>query len=194
MYELTLVQNGFRATSAANAEAGLIAALELRPSLIVTDVGPPGRAAVFQMMHALRTERQTRLIPVIAVTGYDLPQRANTPAFERVLLKPVPPDALVDSVRTLLTRSALLRARGMRLHARIPHVLERSQRAIIRSLQLAQEHSWRLRCPHCGALLTHSVSRAASGELIEEYRPCRNGCGLFYYDPERQQLVGLLEP
>jgi CheY-like chemotaxis protein len=192
MYELAFALDGFRTVSTASAFEGFAAALDLEPAVIVTDLGPPGRSHAFEMLGWLHTDEQTRNIPVVAVTGYELTGEALRASFAHVLLKPVAPDALVASARAAAGRSAQLRDRAQRVRARIPDVLQRSHRALRRSAQLTQAHAAKLRCPRCKALLTRTFDRVTVGSTLRQYRPCRNGCGLFYYDPVTRRITPLL--
>jgi CheY-like chemotaxis protein len=58
-----------------------------------------------QLCRQLRADARTRDIPLIAVTGYDdrhYPDRAIKAGANRVLLKPLYGDVLLDEVRHLL--------------------------------------------------------------------------------------------
>ena len=192
IYELAFALEGFRTASSASAFEAFAAAQDLAPAVIVADVGPPGRTQTFEMLRWLRTNDETRRIPVVALTGYDLPVTGDAGArFERVLLKPVTPDALVASARSALSRSKVLQQRARRLPASRPTVLHRSPRALARSPRWAGAQTTRLRCPKCRALLTHAFKRV-SGSTLRQYRPCINGCGLFYYDPANRRMVPLV--
>lgn len=189
MYELAFTLDGFRTASTATAFEGFAAALDLAPAVIVADVGAPGRSQAFEMVSWLRRDTHTRDIPVVALTGYDLTAETDRSPFERILLKPVSPDALVLSARAAVVRAATLRARARRVPARMPDGLQRSSRAVARSAQPVSDHPARRRCPRCRAQLTYSFERVIAERSPRQYRPCRNGCGLFYYDPVAKRMI-----
>ncbi len=62
-----LERNGFTVMSAANAEDGIAAARQHRPSLILMDVIMPGTNG-FQATRALSRDPETQSIPIIIVT------------------------------------------------------------------------------------------------------------------------------
>ena len=190
MYELAFTLEGFRTAASASAFEGFAAAQDLAPALIVADVGPPGRTQAFEMLAWLRADEQTRNIPVVALNGYELSADTDWRSFERILLKPVAPDTLVASARAALRRSRELRERAGRLRATVPAVLQRSHRALARSAQVTQRHAVKLRCPRCRAFLTSSFVRVGGGRA-RQYRPCANGCGVFYFDPVSGRMMPL---
>jgi hypothetical protein len=47
-------------------------------------------------------------------------------------------------------------------------------------------------CPKCHKTLVFSERRSLEGTTFDYYSPCRNGCGLYCYDPSRRKMVTLV--
>jgi CheY-like chemotaxis protein len=105
LYRLVLDMAGYRAAEASDVEeAARITAL-LRPDIALCDWRlPDGDGLV--LASRLRTLPGTRRLPLVAVTGTTLRGDALTAAraagFERVLLKPALPDAILQTVQRIL--------------------------------------------------------------------------------------------
>jgi DNA-binding response OmpR family regulator len=192
MYELSLSHDGFWATGVGDTKDALDAARELRPDVIVTDIGLPGEIDVFSMLRTLRAQETTRHIPVIAVTGHDFSREPGLPRFAHVLLKPVSPAVLTTCIRQALQRSKELRARAARIRERTPVVVERSRRAVKRSLTLADAHPRVRRCPKCAAQLQYRETQTIQSISFDYFQPCPKGCGLFCYDRSQQRMITLI--
>jgi CheY-like chemotaxis protein len=99
-----LRSEGFLTDEAHNGFQAFDKAIQSRPSLILTDIAVPGIDGI-QLCRQLRADARTRDIPLIAVTGYDdrhYPDRVIKAGANRVLLKPLHADVLLDEVRHLL--------------------------------------------------------------------------------------------
>jgi CheY-like chemotaxis protein len=88
---------GYSPTEAASGEAALAAVQLAPPDLIVLDVRLHGMSGL-AVIDALRSRTSTRTIPVILLTGADLPDDDRRAAVVGFLQKPVPPDALAASI------------------------------------------------------------------------------------------------
>ncbi len=95
---------GFAVRGVGSGEEALRALAERRPDAVVTDVGMPGVGGL-EVAQAAKALDVT--LPVLVVTGYsaraDL-ARAEGKEIDRLLVKPVDPDALVAALRRLLPR------------------------------------------------------------------------------------------
>lgn len=97
---------GFRVTVASNANAALLHVRAEAPDLVLMDVNIPG-ANGYQVMQRLKTERHTRDIPVIFLTGSDSPQsreRASRHGAFEFLEKPCEPRMLLATIHRALGR------------------------------------------------------------------------------------------
>jgi CheY-like chemotaxis protein len=99
-----LGQCGFHVSVAHNAGDGLSAATELRPHIVLCDIGLPD-ADGYVVASVLRQARDTRSARLIAVTGFGAPadrRRALAAGFDAHLVKPVDPRVLLNELETTL--------------------------------------------------------------------------------------------
>jgi CheY-like chemotaxis protein len=99
MYDVVLGTSGFRVISASNALEALASVQVLRPDVVVTDLGLPGRLSGPGLIRALQADPALADIPILCVTGRD-PRDVRSMIGVQVpsLLKPVTPEALVRHV------------------------------------------------------------------------------------------------
>jgi CheY-like chemotaxis protein len=92
---------GFRVRLAKNGFEAMSLAVEIRPDVILMDLGLPGMDGLETTRH-LKRERSTMNIPIIAVTGQailpDL-ERLRVKGFADLLTKPCDPKELVSAIR-----------------------------------------------------------------------------------------------
>jgi CheY-like chemotaxis protein len=109
-YRECLVEAGFRTADAHNGRQALEKAEQLIPNVVLTDLAVPGMDG-FEFCHALQRSAATRHIPILAVTGraeyLDEPARFRRAGISQVLIKPCPPDRIVEELRRLLREAAL---------------------------------------------------------------------------------------
>jgi CheY-like chemotaxis protein len=89
---------------AADGEQALDAMRRRVPSLVITDYSLPGIDG-FELIRRMRTDRATRDVPVICLSGYGgrhHEQGAQAIGCDRVLEKPCMPDKLAEAARELL--------------------------------------------------------------------------------------------
>jgi DNA-binding response OmpR family regulator len=104
LYREVLSGRGYQVITARDGEAGLAAALALRPDLVVTDLALP-RLDGLELVRRLRRHPATRRSWIVMVTGRVEPrwQRAAIDAgCDAFLRKPCPLGELVHQVRRLL--------------------------------------------------------------------------------------------
>jgi len=92
--------SGFRVEVAENGYEGIEKAGRLSPAVILLDLSMPGIDG-FETARRLRADDQTRAIPIIAVTAYDLEthrQKAKEAGFDSFLAKPVTPQKLYSEI------------------------------------------------------------------------------------------------
>jgi CheY-like chemotaxis protein len=97
---------GYEVSTAADGAEALAQAEQLRPDVIVLDLEMPGISG-FEAARRLRHTRATHDIPLIAATGYSHHRQlslARDAGFDRVMVKPIDPDALVAEIEQLLDR------------------------------------------------------------------------------------------
>ena len=98
---LVLESAGFRVVEARNGFEGLRVAAETRPLVVLLDMVLPGIDG-WEIARLLRLDENTRHAVVIAVTalaGSEDQDRALLAGCDEVLTKPVPPTAMLDTVR-----------------------------------------------------------------------------------------------
>jgi two-component system, cell cycle response regulator DivK len=108
LYSEHLSQSGFRTAEAHNGHQALEKARELLPDVVLTDLAVPGMDG-FEFCRALQRFGETRMIPILAVTGHseylDQPDRFRDAGILRVLIKPCPPDLIEEELRRLIKES-----------------------------------------------------------------------------------------
>lgn len=105
LYCVLLQMAGYRVSAAASIRAAVAGARAVRPDLILTDwMLPDGTAHA--LCEALEGDPGTQNIPKLAVTGLSLDEDelafARAAGCERVMLKPVSPDALLAGIASAL--------------------------------------------------------------------------------------------
>jgi CheY-like chemotaxis protein len=104
LYVTVFAAKGFRTEAAHNGLQALEKANAISPDLILTDIAVPGIDGI-ELCRRLRANKLTEAIPLLAVTGYDdrhYPDRVLEAGANRVLLKPLHPETLIDEARRLL--------------------------------------------------------------------------------------------
>jgi DNA-binding response OmpR family regulator len=192
MYAIELRHSGYDVFEAADGQAGLSEARRLLPSVIVTDVVLPEFDGL-QLVAELRGDPSTRDVPVIVLTGFDQPAgiiaQARAAGAASVRIKPCLPEALLAEIQRLLERSRALKAMAAEVRQRADQVRARAIAALARASQFTTR-----RCPICGGELQPAAQVKAPGErhYFVHYRPCRNGCGSWYYDEVARRLIKLM--
>jgi two-component system CheB/CheR fusion protein len=98
------VQSGFEVKTAATGGEALALAATWAPAVIVLDLGLPDIDG-WQIARQLKGDAATMSIPLIALTGSDLPHErvsAMRAGCDRHLTKPCMPAALLDAIRRSL--------------------------------------------------------------------------------------------
>jgi twitching motility two-component system response regulator PilH len=101
--ERMLGGSGWRVATAPDGEAGLLAGREQRPEAIILDVMMP-RLNGFQACRQLKSDPETRGIPVVILTSKDQPADefwAREVGADAFLAKPVDLRSLVDLLQRL---------------------------------------------------------------------------------------------
>jgi CheY-like chemotaxis protein len=103
-----LQAEGYATVESETAEAGLEIARTRRPSLVLMDLHLPGMDGV-TALHALRADRLTSGIPVLAVTASAMPlEKAAMLAagFDGCFVKPLDVDEILAEVHRVLDRGS----------------------------------------------------------------------------------------
>ena len=86
---------------------GFTRACEIRPDLILTDLGLPSLDG-WEVIRRLKADTRTKQIPVVVITGRSTPELRDVAAklgCASLLTKPCMPDDLINEIeRTLVTR------------------------------------------------------------------------------------------
>ena len=104
LYAEYFALSGFRVAEASNGAEAVEKALELAPDVILMDLSLPGMDG-WEATRRLKANRQTKHIPVVALTSHALPgfsDSAKKAGCDAFVTKPCLPDTLVDEVRRLL--------------------------------------------------------------------------------------------
>lgn len=197
MYETYLSGAGYWVASAHSGADACTTFDELRPDIVVTDLGLPQRTAGLQFIDHVR-ERASDT-PVVVVTGAE---RSTVPhaivsRVTSILVKPVLPDRLESEVRSRLQHSHMLRERGREAQSRVQPLLDRSMRLLERSREITERvdgfaAAAAPRCPDCGEGLESLAEPASSPPLdaagYEYFAPCRRGCGHFFREAGGERI------
>jgi two-component system cell cycle response regulator DivK len=99
-----LKRTTYKLTEAHDGEAGVAAALEQRPDLILMDIQLPKISGI-EAMRRIRAEAATANTPIIAITSFALSgddQKAKEAGATAYLAKPYSPFDLLNLIRKLL--------------------------------------------------------------------------------------------
>ena len=104
IYTDVLEHAGYRVVTAADGEAGVHLACELKPDLILMDISMPVMDG-FLATRLLRADPCTRDIPIIAVTAHAMEgdrEAALSGGFDGYVPKPATPNVVLGEVRRRL--------------------------------------------------------------------------------------------
>ena len=104
MMAMLLDSFGTRVLQAADGAEGLEAARTHRPDIALVDIGLPGMDG-YEVARRLRADPATQGMRLVALTGYGLhedQQRALQAGFDLHLVKPVPPERLLEAIASCL--------------------------------------------------------------------------------------------
>jgi two-component system, cell cycle response regulator DivK len=107
MYAAYLTFAGFRALKARDGFEALRLAADGRPDVILMDLNLPGIDG-FEVTRRLKADARTANIPVVALTAHAFPSQVESlrhRGFVRLLLKPCPPDDLLQEINRLVHRA-----------------------------------------------------------------------------------------
>jgi two-component system, cell cycle response regulator DivK len=103
LYAQFLAHAGWRVATAIDGEDGLVQVANLRPDVIVLDLGLP-RLDGWEVARRLKADPEAQSIPIIALTGHALDasrQRAYEAGVDGYLTKPCLPEELVAEIERL---------------------------------------------------------------------------------------------
>lgn len=104
MFRRALLRSGLEVVTAPNGRAGLVAASELRPDLIVLDIVMPG-ASGFEVCDKIRRYEPTKDIPVLLLSAaptHENITQGRAAGATGFLAKPLSPAKLAEHVRGML--------------------------------------------------------------------------------------------
>jgi len=188
MYSTHFQAEGVWVATAASAREGMVAVEELRPDLVITDIGFGSEPSGATFVEALRDRQDTRGIPLIVLTGLpcdDLPAGVRTDA-DLFLRKPVPPENLLLNVRRLLDSSQVLRVRSERSRSRAAELRAKSNDLLGRVSPGATAGPGR--CPQCHGPLRWVENGTVDEREFKYYDWCERGCGLYCFDSTGRPL------
>ena len=101
LYTLALSANGFDVVAVQDGAEVCERAWAIHPDIIVADLPMPGYDG-WQFLQDLKQSPRTRDIPVVAVSGSSLRERAQRDGFAAFIPKPCQPDELAAGLRHVL--------------------------------------------------------------------------------------------
>jgi DNA-binding response OmpR family regulator len=186
MYTVLLESSGFWVAAAAEPDTAFSSIAELRPNLILTDLGARAddSARMLEFVHTVKSDQTAQGIPVLMVSaraGEELPETSEE--ADGLLLKPVLPEVLLLRVRELIAKSRDLRARAEAARQKGHRLAEHSARLIERSGANAERVDLQnRRCPGCGRKLEWIERGTIGGIEYDYFRWCTHGCGLYCFN------------
>lgn len=108
IYSTILTYSGYRVVEATDGEAGLTAARDRQPDLILMDVSIP-KIDGWEVTRMLKSDPATSTIPVIALTAHALAtdrERAQEIGFDGYISKPAEPRQVLAEVERRLGKPA----------------------------------------------------------------------------------------
>jgi CheY-like chemotaxis protein len=109
IWTIYLTSMGYQVSTASDGVEAIEKAQQLRPDLIVLDLELP-RVSGYEAAAQLRSNPDTRHIPLIAATGYSHErqlERAREAGFDEIVVKPCEPDALIAVMERLLSSAQI---------------------------------------------------------------------------------------
>jgi len=100
-----LEQAGYTVEFAADGEAALTQARELRPGILVTEILVP-KLDGLSLCHALKSDEKTRDIRVLVFSHLHAEDRAREAGADAFLVKPLDEERLIDTVAALVSAAA----------------------------------------------------------------------------------------
>jgi CheY-like chemotaxis protein len=107
-----LSEAGYQVDQAANALAAICAVIRHRPDLVLADIRMPIIDGA-ELARELKSHRDSRHIPVVALTGYDTPgmrESALQSGYDDYMTKPIDPRKFRAQVAKLLHQHKLKRS------------------------------------------------------------------------------------
>ena len=104
IYSLILQQAGYVVSQAGDGEAGLYAALDSKPALVVLDIGLP-KMSGWEVCNRLRSDARTSAAKIVVVTAHahmEESRKAEECRPDRLLTKPVSPFDVREHVQQLI--------------------------------------------------------------------------------------------
>ncbi|PZV07946.1 MAG: hypothetical protein DCF32_06005 [Leptolyngbya sp.] len=105
----TLQQFGARVTALSSAAAAITALSQMKPDILVSDIGMPGMDG-YMLMQQIRAVTHNRPIPAIALTSYTSAvdqQKVLAAGFQKHLPKPMESAQLVEAIASLVQRRSV---------------------------------------------------------------------------------------
>lgn len=96
-----LANEGFRVDSASDGQEALKKTFQLQPDLLILDLSLPDMSG-WDVVRRLKSDNNTRGIPIIVLTGHSLEHLESEVGCDRVLTKPCLPDRIVAEVTSVL--------------------------------------------------------------------------------------------
>ena len=184
MYASVFESEGICVSTCTRTDEAMCAIDDLKPDLVVTDIGFDGVDLGVQLVESLKTGPRTHAIPVVVLTGRtlaELPPQMTQEA-DLCLAKPVMPSDLLHQVRALLQKSADARARTESRPTGTTAAAQPGKRPTLVTAQRRRAASRARNCPQCGATLPWIERGRIGGVEYDYYQWCRNGCGLYCFD------------
>jgi CheY-like chemotaxis protein len=207
LYRHVLQRDGCDVMEASDGRDALIKALVGRPSLVITEIHLP-LIDGYTLCDILRQDALTHSLPILVVTTDARPiqmERMRLAGADAVLVKPTPPDTLLNEMRRLFARADA--ASGMSRETNVAPLVDRpvNQSTDADRHQPALSKSYRrfttttppasppaLVCPSCDRTLSYDYSHLGGVSLHHpeqwDYYTCPGACGTFQHRQRTRKL------
>jgi len=194
MYKSHFESEGVWIATAKEPTEGLSALHDLRPDIVVSDLGfNGGPDAGIELVRAIKSHEDTSSIPVIVLTGLpavDLPGTIREGA-DLFLRKPVSAGGLLAQVRQLLDPREDVQAQLNQARARAAGLAEQAERLTRAASDRIVTPPKSQRCPKCQHALEWIERSTISGQEYDYFDWCPRGCGLYCFARAVQTWVKL---
>jgi CheY-like chemotaxis protein len=193
LYSGYFESQGLWTVTATDPSEALAVVSELKPNLVVADIGFGDQPRGLELISHLRADDRLPYTPIMVLSGRpkDELRQSRSNGADLVLAKPCPPQTLLERGRHLLNVSRELRERSRATTERGRQQRERSDDLMAQAKESASRVVPIRRCPSCQGMLEWVERATLEGQEYDYFHWCRNGCGLYCYKPRSQDWIKL---
>jgi DNA-binding response OmpR family regulator len=195
MNSIFLESQGIWVAGATSPAEAIHAVEELKPDVIVTDVGFQGQPLGLALVDSLKRNDTTMDVPVILLSPRSIAwiPEATRAQTALCLVAPVLPADLVAHVSAVLSTSRAVRMRNEAAIRRAVSLRDKSNALLAKSREIDARVTRTTRsCPGCGHRLDWIETGRIDAREYDYYHWCPNRCGLYCFDRAARDWVKLV--